>query len=99
LVRYISNPTTECSFSYELIFWAYGLMVIPSYPSQLRIVLLFATVNVQIATVTTTTSFAIDQAVTSFPPQWHRFSPRSGHVGFVVDKMGMGQFPCQFSFH
>jgi hypothetical protein len=32
--------------------------------------------------------------------------PRSGHVGFVVDKVALGQvfseyfgFPCQFSFH
>jgi hypothetical protein len=34
------------------------------------------------------------------------FEPRSGHVGFVVDKVALGQvfsdyfgFPCQFSFH
>jgi hypothetical protein len=34
------------------------------------------------------------------------FQPRSGHVGFVVDKVALGQvyseyfgFPCQFSFH
>jgi hypothetical protein len=34
------------------------------------------------------------------------FGPRSGHVGFVVDKVVLGQvfaeyfgFPCQFSFH
>jgi hypothetical protein len=35
-----------------------------------------------------------------------RFEPRSGHVGFVVDSVALGQvfseyfgFPCQFSFH
>jgi hypothetical protein len=34
------------------------------------------------------------------------FEPRSGHVGFMVDKVAVGQvfskyfhFPCQFSFH
>jgi hypothetical protein len=34
------------------------------------------------------------------------FDPRSGHMGFVVDKVALGQvffeyfgFPCQFSFH
>jgi hypothetical protein len=34
------------------------------------------------------------------------FEPRSGHVGFVVEKVALGQvlseyfgFPCQFSFH
>jgi hypothetical protein len=34
------------------------------------------------------------------------FDPRSGHLGFVVDKVALGQvfseyfgFPCQFSFH
>jgi hypothetical protein len=34
------------------------------------------------------------------------FEPGSGHVGFVVDKVALGQvfpeyfgFPCQFSFH
>jgi hypothetical protein len=35
-----------------------------------------------------------------------RFEPKSGHFGFVVDKVALGQvfseyfgFPCQFSFH
>jgi hypothetical protein len=39
-------------------------------------------------------------------PRRPRFEPRSGHVGFVVDKVKLGQvfsecfgFPCQFSFH
>jgi hypothetical protein len=40
-------------------------------------------------------------------PKWIlRLSPRSGHVGFVVDKVALGQvfseyfgFPCQSSFH
>jgi hypothetical protein len=34
------------------------------------------------------------------------FEPKSGHVGFVVDKVALGQvfseyfsFPCQSSFH
>jgi hypothetical protein len=41
-----------------------------------------------------------------FPQWWPGFHPRSGHVGFVVDKVALGQdlskyfgFPCQFSFH
>jgi hypothetical protein len=40
-----------------------------------------------------------------FPPPWPGFDPRSGHVGFVVDKVARGQvfsdyfgFSCQFSF-
>jgi hypothetical protein len=45
-------------------------------------------------------------SVTSFP-QWQLgFKPRSGHVGFVADKVALGQvfseyfgFPCPFSFH
>jgi hypothetical protein len=43
---------------------------------------------------------------TGFPPQRPKFQPRSGHVGFVVDKAALGQafseyfhFPCQVSFH
>jgi hypothetical protein len=48
------------------------------------------------------------QLVASFSPQQPRFDPdpRSSHVGFVVDKVALGQvsskyfgFPCQFSFH
>jgi hypothetical protein len=42
----------------------------------------------------------------SFPPRRSAFESRSGHVGFVVDKVSLGQvfsecfgFPCQFSFH
>jgi hypothetical protein len=44
--------------------------------------------------------------VTGFPPQWPGFDPKSGHAGFVVHKVALGQvlseyisFPCQFSFH
>jgi hypothetical protein len=46
------------------------------------------------------------QLVTGFPPWWPGFEPGSGHVGFVVDKVALGQvfskycaFPCQASFH
>jgi hypothetical protein len=49
---------------------------------------------------------AIAQAATGFPLWWPKFNPRSGHVGFVVDIVALGQvlseyfgFPCQFSFH
>jgi hypothetical protein len=42
----------------------------------------------------------------SFPPLRPGFEPRSGHVGFVVDKVALEQvfseyfgFPCQISFH
>jgi hypothetical protein len=44
--------------------------------------------------------------IAGFPPRRFRFDPRSGHVGFVVDKVALEQvfseyfgFPCQFSFH
>jgi hypothetical protein len=46
------------------------------------------------------------QLVTGFPPRWPELKPRSDYVGFVVDKVALGQvfskhfsFPCQFSFH
>jgi hypothetical protein len=41
-----------------------------------------------------------------FPPRQPGFDPRTGYVGFVVDKVALGQvfieyfgFFCQFSFH
>jgi hypothetical protein len=44
--------------------------------------------------------------INHFPPRRPGFDPRSGHVGFVVDKVALGQvfseyfgFPYQFSFH
>jgi hypothetical protein len=44
--------------------------------------------------------------LTPFPPRRPGFDPRSGHLGFVVDKVVLGQvfseyfgFPCQSSFH
>jgi hypothetical protein len=44
--------------------------------------------------------------VASFPQRRPGFEPRSGHVGFVVGKVTLGQafseyfgFSCQFSFH
>jgi hypothetical protein len=44
--------------------------------------------------------------VAGFPARWPWFEPRSGHVGFVVNKVTLGQvfseyfgFTCQFSFH
>jgi hypothetical protein len=46
------------------------------------------------------------QLFSGFPPRRPGFKPRSGHVGFVVDKVALGQvfseyfgFACQFSFH
>jgi hypothetical protein len=43
--------------------------------------------------------------VASFPQRRIVFEPKSGHVGFVVDKVALGHvfseyfgFPCQFSF-
>jgi hypothetical protein len=45
-------------------------------------------------------------SVAGFPPRRPGFEPWSGHVGFVVDKVVLGQvfseyfrFPCQSSFH
>jgi hypothetical protein len=44
--------------------------------------------------------------VAGFPSRQHGFDPRWSHVGFVVDKVALGQvaskyfgFPCQFSFY
>jgi hypothetical protein len=50
---------------------------------------------------------AIAQAVIRrLPTMAAEVEPRSGHVGFVVDRVALGQvfceyfgFPCQFSFH
>jgi hypothetical protein len=50
---------------------------------------------------------AIAQAISRrFSTAEARFESRSGHVGFVVDKVALGQifseyfgFSCQFSFH
>jgi hypothetical protein len=46
------------------------------------------------------------QLVADFPPWQPGFKHRSGHVGFVVDKVALGQvsfeyfgFPCQCSWH
>jgi hypothetical protein len=45
-------------------------------------------------------------AEAGFPPRRPGFDSKSGHVGFVVDKVALGQFssscfgfPSQFSFH
>jgi hypothetical protein len=54
------------------------------------------------------TQFGIkkNNLVAGFPPRRPGFEPRSSRVGFVVDKVALGQvfseyfgFPCQFSFH
>jgi hypothetical protein len=44
--------------------------------------------------------------VAGFLSRRHGFEPRSGHVGFIVDKVALGQvfseyfgFPCHFSLH
>jgi hypothetical protein len=44
--------------------------------------------------------------VAGFPPRRSRLDPRSSHVGFVVDKVALGQvfcehfgFPYKFLFH
>jgi hypothetical protein len=48
----------------------------------------------------------LKRLVAGFPPLRPGFDPGSGQVGFVVDKMALGQvfseyfgFPCQSSFH
>jgi hypothetical protein len=48
----------------------------------------------------------VRRLVAGFPPRLPGFNLRSGHVGFVVDKVALEQasseyfgFPCQFSFH
>jgi hypothetical protein len=47
----------------------------------------------------------LGRLVAGFPQRWPRFQPRSGRVGFVMDKAALGKvfseyfgFPCQ-SFH
>jgi hypothetical protein len=49
---------------------------------------------------------SLKQLVAGFPPRRSGFEPRSGQVGFVVNKVALGQvfseyfgFPCQFLFH
>jgi hypothetical protein len=48
----------------------------------------------------------LKRLVAGFPPRRSGFKPGSSHVGFVVDKVTLGQvfseyfgFPCQSSFH
>jgi hypothetical protein len=48
----------------------------------------------------------LKRLVAGFPPRRPGVEPGSGQVGFVVDKMALGQvfseyfgFPCQSSFH
>jgi hypothetical protein len=48
----------------------------------------------------------LKQLVAGFSPRRLGFDPGSGQVGFVVDKVALGQvfsdyfgFPCQSSFH
>jgi hypothetical protein len=48
----------------------------------------------------------LKRLVAGFPPRRPGFDPRSGHVGFVVDKVALGQvfseyfgFPCQHPIH
>jgi hypothetical protein len=58
-------------------------------------------------TATELFGIATAQAVSSrLPTRRPGVEPRSGHLGFVVDKVALGQvfseyfgFPCQFSFH
>jgi hypothetical protein len=47
----------------------------------------------------------VRRLVAGFPPRWPGYSSRLGHVGFVVDKVALGQvfseylcFPCQYKF-
>jgi hypothetical protein len=54
----------------------------------------------------TTETATLSNLQTSFPPQRLVFEPRSGHVGFEVDKVALWQalseyygFFCQFSSH
>jgi hypothetical protein len=49
---------------------------------------------------------ALRRLVAGFPPRRPGFDPSSGHVGFLVETVALGQvfsehlgFPCQFSFH
>jgi hypothetical protein len=37
------------------------------------------------------TLIPLRRLATDFPPRWPRFDPRSGHVGFIVDKVSLGQ--------
>jgi hypothetical protein len=54
-----------------------------------------------------TAKLIVGRAIAEVVSHWRpRFDPRSGQVGFVVDKVALGQvfsayfgFPCQSSFH
>jgi hypothetical protein len=48
----------------------------------------------------------LKRLVAGFPPRWPGYKPGSRHVGFVLDKMALGQvvseylgLPCQSPFH
>jgi hypothetical protein len=48
----------------------------------------------------------MERLLHNFPPRQPGFEPKSGHVGFVVDKVAVGQifseyfgYPYHFSFH
>jgi hypothetical protein len=52
------------------------------------------------------TTVVLRRLVAGFQPRLPRFEPRSGHMGFVVDEVALGQvfseyfgFPCQLSLH
>jgi hypothetical protein len=50
--------------------------------------------------------YMLGRAIAQAVSRWPGFEPGSGQVGFVVDKVALGQnsseyfsFPCQSSFH
>jgi hypothetical protein len=50
--------------------------------------------------------FSVGRAIAQAVSRWPRVEPGSGQVGFVMDKVALGQvfseyfgFPCQSSFH
>jgi hypothetical protein len=60
----------------------------------------------KISNLSTKAAPYLKRLVAGFPPRRPGFKPGSGQVGFVVDKVALGQvfseyfgFPCQFSFH
>jgi hypothetical protein len=66
-------------------------------------VLCVSTLSVKFSSKGRTTAQAVSRR---FPTAGTGFEPRSNYVGFVVDKVALGQvfseysgFPCQFPFH
>jgi hypothetical protein len=92
--------TTETARRKERKFLKYVISVVLFWRRPCYFILFYN------AESTTGVSIVGRTIAVDFPPRRPGFDPRSSYVGFVVDKMILGQvssqyfgFPCQFSFH